>query len=235
MFTWKYMEHIWWLNKILEKTEGVIKNGKSRKKLATLGAQNRGLFAFGCLWEVSSFIYVICVCFTYIGFQRILTIWVTWWVSYNMQELIVLLGCLCSIPVFGGIRVAHHLSFLGFIFCFVFLFVWVRPLFCAPIVSSFFLDFPFLITLSVFSKVLFNHHICSMYFAHGTRNDHYIFTLVYFSISNQCMISKNIEFLKVLFQHWILLRIICSINIETQSTYIIEDESKSIIFKQKLQ
>ena len=107
-----------------------------------------------------------------------------------MQELIVLLGCLCSIPVFGGIRVAHHLSFLGFIFCFVFLFVWVRPLFCAPNVASFFLDFPFLITLSVFSKVLFNHHICSMYFAHGTRNDHYILTLVYFSISNQCMIIR---------------------------------------------
>ena len=43
-------------------------------------------------------------------------IWITWWMSYNMQELIALRVCLGSFPVFGVVQGAYHLSFLDCVF-----------------------------------------------------------------------------------------------------------------------
>jgi len=64
-------------------------------------------------------------------------------VSYKRQELLALRGRLGSSPVFGGVRVAHHFSFLCCVFCFVCL----RPVSCVPYIVSFsglsILDYPF--------------------------------------------------------------------------------------------
>ena len=100
----------------------------------------------------------------YSSILHILTIWVTWRVSYGRQELFVLRGHLGSPPVYGGVRGAHLFSFL----CWVCL----RPVSCvSSIVSvsglsiidcpSVFsnaylpvsLDCPLLIAPSVFSNV----------------------------------------------------------------------------------
>jgi hypothetical protein len=53
----------------------------------------------------------------YSGIKHVLTIWVTWRVSYKRQKLLTLREQLGSTPVFGGVRVAHHFNLLcGFLF-----------------------------------------------------------------------------------------------------------------------
>ena len=51
--------------------------------------------------------------------QHVLTIWVTWWVSYKRQELLTPHESLGSPPVFDGVRIVHIFSFL---LCCVFVF-----------------------------------------------------------------------------------------------------------------
>ena len=58
-------------------------------------------------------IYVICIC----GVHHVLTIWVTWRVSYKRQEVLTLREHLGS-PKFSGVLHEAHLSF--FLFSFVF-------------------------------------------------------------------------------------------------------------------
>jgi hypothetical protein len=58
--------------------------------------------------------------FAYYVFKHILNIRVTWRVSYNRQELLSLPQHMSSPPDFGGVRVAHHFSFLR---CVSFIFV----------------------------------------------------------------------------------------------------------------
>jgi hypothetical protein len=87
--------------------------------------------------------YVCCLYwFTYSGFQHDLTLWVTWRVSYNKQELltlrkhlamdsprvflvgsVLLIALVFCVVGFGGIRVAHRFSCL----CYVFLFCLSSP------------------------------------------------------------------------------------------------------------
>jgi hypothetical protein len=55
--------------------------------------------------------------FVYKGVQHLLTIWVTWWVSYKRQVLFTLSSTRVH-PVFGGIRVANLFS--SFLCCVVF-------------------------------------------------------------------------------------------------------------------
>jgi len=56
-----------------------------------------------------------------------------WWVSYKRQKLLDIRRCLCLPTDFGGVRVAHLLSFMRCVFCFVCL----RLVSCAPNVASF--------------------------------------------------------------------------------------------------
>jgi hypothetical protein len=72
----------------------------------------------------------------YSGVQHILAVWVAWWVSYKRHELFVLRGrlglTLCL--VVSMFLIFLVLCFLVFVLCLVY-----------PMLSVFFMDFPFLI------------------------------------------------------------------------------------------
>ena len=57
------------------------------------------------------------------GVQHILTIWVTWWLSYERHEPLTFLRRLGSPLVFGGVCVAHRFGFLTCVFLFVMILV----------------------------------------------------------------------------------------------------------------
>ena len=56
-------------------------------------------------------------------------------VSYKRKELFTLRKNMVSPPVYGGVSVAHLLSFLCCVFCFVC--IVLRPVSCVPNVASF--------------------------------------------------------------------------------------------------
>ena len=60
----------------------------------------------------------------YGGAHHVLTTWVTWWVSYERQDLLTFRGTWITL-VFGGVHFAHLFSFLCCVFCFV----WLCPRF----------------------------------------------------------------------------------------------------------
>ena len=94
---------------------------------------------------LTMFIFLKCWCsFAYSGVKYVVTIWVTFRVSYKRQELLTLCEPLGS-PRFV-VRVAHPFSFLC---CFV-LFVFILYLVCTRLTASH--DFPFLIAHSGFSS-----------------------------------------------------------------------------------
>ena len=64
------------------------------------------LFCFSCMSASSGVQHVL----------TIWTIWVIWWVSHKMQKLLTSREDLDSIPVFGGVRVAHCLVFYVILF-----------------------------------------------------------------------------------------------------------------------
>jgi hypothetical protein len=79
------------------------------------------------------------VLFAYWGIQHVLTIWVTWRISYKRQELLTLRDGFtpapCCLPFVMGsplLHVAYLFSFLCCVFCFVFL----CPVSCVPNVAS---------------------------------------------------------------------------------------------------
>ena len=89
------------------------------------------------------------------NFQHVLTMWVTWWVSYKGQELLILREHLCSPQILCGVRVAHLFSFLCCVlWVFFALFIFVLCLVCPTFPVS--LDCSFLIVPSVFSNVYFH-------------------------------------------------------------------------------
>jgi hypothetical protein len=65
--------------------------------------------------------------------QHLLSIWVIWRVSYKRQELLTLRAHPSSHRFLVGNRVAHLLSFLCCVICFVCL----RPVSCVPNVANF--------------------------------------------------------------------------------------------------
>ena len=67
-----------------------------------------------------------------IAFLSDLTIYITRWVSYKKQELLILPEHLGSRLVFGGARVAHHLYFLVAFLC-VFILCHVCPMLPVPL------------------------------------------------------------------------------------------------------
>ena len=89
-----------------------------------------------------SYLRYLCL-LAYSGVQHILTIWVTWWLSYKRQELFALREHIGSPLVVDGVCVAHLFSFLCCVFCFVCL----CPLSCVPNIVSlsglFILDYHF--------------------------------------------------------------------------------------------
>ena len=48
--------------------------------------------------------------------QHVMVPWVTLWVSYKTQQLLIIRKHMDSPPNFGGVRVAHHISFLCCVF-----------------------------------------------------------------------------------------------------------------------
>jgi len=73
--------------------------------------------------------FVDCGClFSKSGVEHVLTIRVTWRLSYKIQELLTLREFLDSPPVFGVIHVAHLLVFCGFL-C-------LLPMSCVPNTGS---------------------------------------------------------------------------------------------------
>jgi hypothetical protein len=79
--------------------------------------------------------------FVHNNVQRVLTIWVTWWVSYKRQELFTLREHL-------GFMICEFLIFLDFcIECFCVLFILIMRLVFPMLPLS--LDWPFLIALSI--------------------------------------------------------------------------------------
>jgi len=85
--------------------------------------------------------YDICV-------QHILTIWITWRVSYKKQELLTLCEHLCSPLVFDGVRVAHSLGFCVVLFVlFVYVLYLVYPKLPVSMGCPFFYPFGFFSTV----------------------------------------------------------------------------------------
>jgi len=78
--------------------------------------------------------------FPYGSVKRVLTIWVTWRVSYKIQEMLTFRDHLGSPRFFiGCVRVSHLFSFLCcVVLCcvFRFCFVCLRPVSCVPNVDS---------------------------------------------------------------------------------------------------
>ena len=93
-----------------------------------------------------SYLPYLCL-FAHSGVRYILTIYVTWPVSYKMQELLALCVRLDSSPVYGRVRVARLFSFLC---CVLFVFGLVCPMLRVS------LNCPFSIASSVFSNVYLN-------------------------------------------------------------------------------
>ena len=108
-------------------------------------------------------IYVVCG-----GFKHVLTIWLTWRVSYKKQELLTIRKHLGSSPFFGGcwflflflffdcgVRLGRLLSILcSVVFSCLVLFVVVLCFVCPK--SPVFLDCPFSIDSSVFSNIYYD-------------------------------------------------------------------------------
>ena len=80
-----------------------------------------------------SYICYLCL-LVHNGDKHVLTIWVTLRMYYNKQGLLTVRERLGSLSICGGIRVAHHFSFL----CCVMLFVFfcLRPVSCVPNVAK---------------------------------------------------------------------------------------------------
>ena len=76
--------------------------------------------------------------------KHVLTIFLTWHVSYKRQELLILPEYLGSLPIFGGVSVAHLFNFLCRVaFCVFLVFVQclvcqMLPVSCVPNVASVF-------------------------------------------------------------------------------------------------
>ena len=110
------------------------------------------------------FILFVFVLFAYCSVQHLSTIWVTWWVSYKMQELLTLHENMCSPP---DVFTTGCCSSFVFLCC-----VCLRPVSWVPKVASSYtlsiLDCPFGFLSRLFFLVKFR-----LTWSHSTRN--YIF------------------------------------------------------------
>ena len=78
------------------------------------------------VWRRAYVLIMLFVFVVYSGVLHVLTIWVTWQVSYKRQELLSFARTWVT-PVFGGVRIAYLCSFLWGFF---------RPVSCLPNVAS---------------------------------------------------------------------------------------------------
>ena len=94
------------------------------------------------LWSnVHSSVHLLYLMWSYSAKQHL-----TRFHNYKRQTLLTLREHIGSLPVFGGVHVAHICSFLCFVLCFV---VFLSPVSCVSIVT---LDCPFLILSNVYEK-----------------------------------------------------------------------------------